>query len=69
MKALIERGLYHPTIGLAVLTLTGLMVTLDFNIAKIALVVVAKGSQYAFHSIFGHRGTNADDPPQHCCDC
>ncbi len=69
MKALIQRGLHHPTIGLAILTLTGLLLTFDFNIAKIAFVMVARASQYALQSIAGRHGTATDDSARHCCDC
>jgi hypothetical protein len=38
------------------LVLMRLMVTLDFNLAQVTLVVVAKGSQYMFNMVFRHRG-------------
>jgi len=45
MRALIERQFYRPEIVMPLLILTGLMVTLDFNLLQIALVVALRGSR------------------------
>ncbi|WP_250473721.1 hypothetical protein [Caballeronia sp. GAFFF1] len=53
MRALIERQLYQPSVVLPLLLLTRLMVSLDFNLAQVAFVVLLRGSQQAYH--FMHR--------------
>ena len=45
MRALIERQLYRPEVVMPLLILTGLMVTLDFNLLQIILVVVLRGAR------------------------
>jgi hypothetical protein len=60
MRALIERQLYQPAVVLPLLVLMRLMVTLDFNLAQVTLVVVAKGSQYVFNMVFRHRGARPE---------
>jgi hypothetical protein len=60
MRALIERQLYQPAVVLPLLVLMRLMVTLDFNLAQVTLVVVAKGSQYMFNMVFRHRGARPE---------
>ena len=37
-----------------------LMVTLDFNLAQVTLVVFAKGSQYVFKAVFRQRAPRAE---------
>jgi hypothetical protein len=59
MRALIARQLYQPAVVLPLLTLMRLMVTMDFNLAQVMLIVVAKGSQYVFHAAFKPRVTHA----------
>ena len=48
MKALIERQLYRPAVVLPLLILMRLMVTLDFSLGQITLVVVAKGARFVY---------------------
>ncbi|SAL11290.1 hypothetical protein AWB67_00091 [Caballeronia terrestris] len=60
MRALIERQLYQPAIVLPMLVLMRLMVTLDFNLAQVTLVVFAKGSQYVFKAVFRQRAPRAE---------
>jgi hypothetical protein len=45
MRALVERQFYRPEVVMPLLILTGLMVTLDFNVLQVALVVVLRGSR------------------------
>lgn len=61
MRALIERQLYQPAVVLPLLVLMRLMVTLDFNLAQVTLVVMAKGSQYVFKAVFRHREAQGRD--------
>ena len=55
MKSLIERQLYRPGIVVPLLILMRLMVTMDFNLLQVTLVVMLKTSQYVFHAVFRHR--------------
>jgi type IV secretory pathway VirB3-like protein len=48
MRALIERQLYQPMVVLPLLLLMRLMVTLDFNLAQVMLVMMFKGSQHVY---------------------
>jgi hypothetical protein len=54
MRALIERQLYRPEVVMPLLILTGLMVTLDFNLLQITLVVVLRASRRLLNA-FGRR--------------
>ena len=56
MKDLIERQLYRPALVLPLLMLMRLMVTLDFNLTQVTLVVIAKGSQYVFWAVVSSAG-------------
>jgi type IV secretory pathway VirB3-like protein len=70
MRALIERQLYQPAVVLPLLVLMRLMVTLDFNLAQVTLVVVAKGSQYVFKAVFKPRaGRGESRAVCHHCHC
>ncbi|SAK78781.1 hypothetical protein AWB81_03835 [Caballeronia arationis] len=60
MRALIERQLYQPAVVLPMLVLMRLMVTLDFNLAQVTLVVVAKSSQYVFKAVFRPRAGRSE---------
>jgi hypothetical protein len=51
MKALIERQIYQPAVVLPLLMLMRLMVTLDFNLAQVMLVMIVKGSQHAYQTV------------------
>jgi type IV secretory pathway VirB3-like protein len=68
MRALIERQLYQPAIVLPMLVLMRLMVTLDFNLAQVTLVVFAKGSQYVFKAVFRQRAPRTESRAvcRHC---
>nr|WP_082771605.1 MULTISPECIES: hypothetical protein [Burkholderiaceae] len=46
MRTLIERQFYRPEVVLPLLILTGLMVTLDFNLLQVSLVVVLRGLRH-----------------------
>jgi len=48
MKTLVVRVLYRPALILPLLVLTHLMVTLDFSLGQITLVVVAKGARFVY---------------------
>ena len=65
MKALIERQLYRPAVVMPLLILMRLMVTLDFNLLQVTLVVVLKSSQYVFHAVFRHHPVKGDRPDRH----
>lgn len=62
MKDLIERQLYRPAIVMPLLILMRLMVTLDFNLMQVTLIVVLRSSQYVFHAVFRHRPVEEDRP-------
>lgn len=62
MKSLIERQLYRPAVVMPLLILMRLMVTLDFNLLQVTLVVMLKSSQYVFHAVFKHRPVKGDRP-------
>jgi hypothetical protein len=47
MKTLIETHLYHPSVVLPMVSLMQLMVTHDFNLGQVGLVVAAKGARAA----------------------
>jgi len=47
MRDLIERQLYHPAVVLPMVTLMQLMVSLDFNLSQVGLVVATKGARVA----------------------
>jgi hypothetical protein len=55
MKALIARQLYRPAVVLPLLILMRLMVTLDFNLTQVTLVVIVKSSQYVLAVVFRRR--------------
>jgi hypothetical protein len=67
MKALIERQLYRPALVLPLLILMRLMVTLDFNLTQVTLVVIAKGSQYVFWTVVGSAGKLRWRPEESAC--
>ncbi|VXC76789.1 conserved hypothetical protein [Burkholderia sp. 8Y] len=54
MRALIARQLYQPSVVLPLLLLTRLMVSLDFNLAQVVLVMLLKGSQQVYQ-IMAHQ--------------
>ena len=47
MRAIIERQLYHPAVVLPMVSLMQLMVSLDFNLSQVGLVVATKGARVA----------------------
>jgi hypothetical protein len=47
MRDLIERQLYHPAVVLPMVSLMQLMVSLDFNLSQVGLVVATKGARAA----------------------
>ncbi|HXZ07216.1 MAG TPA: hypothetical protein VEI25_04090 [Paraburkholderia sp.] len=47
MRDLIERQLYHPAVVLPMVSLMQLMVSLDFNLSQVGLVVATKGARVA----------------------
>jgi hypothetical protein len=47
MKDLIERQLYHPAVVLPMVSLMQLMVSLDFNLSQVGLVVATRGARAA----------------------
>jgi hypothetical protein len=51
MKTLVVRVLYRPALILPLLVLTHLMVTLDFSLVQITLVVVAKGARFVYRGV------------------
>jgi hypothetical protein len=51
MKTLVVRVLYRPALILPLLVLTHLMVTLDFSLGQITLVVVAKGARFVYRGV------------------
>ncbi|WP_175941439.1 MULTISPECIES: hypothetical protein [unclassified Caballeronia] len=73
MRALIERQLYQPSVVLPLLLLTRLMVSLDFNLAQVAFVVLLRGSQQVYHFVhqaaLRQRGGTAVEriACRHCC--
>jgi Arc/MetJ family transcription regulator len=54
MRALIARQLYQPAVVLPLLLLMRLMVTLDFNLTQVMLVMMLKGSQAAYQFMLRH---------------
>jgi hypothetical protein len=65
MKSLIERQLYRPAVVMPLLILMRLMVTLDFNLLQVTLVVMLKSTQYVFHAVFRPRAaTRPDNRPE-----
>lgn len=73
MRALIERQLYQPSVVLPLLLLTRLMVSLDFNLAQVAFVMLLRGSQQVYHfmhqAALRQRGGAAVEriACRHCC--
>jgi type IV secretory pathway VirB3-like protein len=68
MRALIARQLYQPAVVLPLLTLMRLMVTMDFNLAQVMLILIAKSSQYVFHAAVKSRSAAAA-PKDGPCNC
>ena len=48
MKSFIERQLYQPALVLPMVDLMQLMVSLDFNIGQVGLMVATRGARAAF---------------------
>ncbi len=47
MRALIERQLYSPSVVLPMVALMELLVSVDFNLSQMGVVVATKGAQAA----------------------
>ncbi|MDR5857548.1 hypothetical protein P9239_01825 [Caballeronia sp. LZ062] len=73
MRALIERQLYQPSVVLPLLLLTRLMVSLDFNLAQVAFVMLLRGSQHVYRFVYQaarrqHDGAAVERIAcRHCC--
>jgi hypothetical protein len=67
MRALIERQLYRAAIVMPWLILMRLMVTLDFNLLQVTVVVVLKSTRYVFHAICRQRDEKSDRRTNRSC--
>jgi hypothetical protein len=56
MKALIERQLSRPPLAVPLVALTQLMISVDFNLLQVSLIMFVKGVQYIFYLALHRHG-------------
>lgn len=71
MKSFIERQLYQPALVLPMVDLMQLMVSLDFNMSQVGLVMATRGARAAFTRSRGLWSTSQVEAAQAVCvrDC
>jgi hypothetical protein len=68
MKSLIERQIYHPAVVLPMLSLMQMMVSTDFNLGQVGMLVATNGARAALQrsrELMCHMVCHGDEEQAH----